>query len=67
MTTKEEISAEIRRIRKAKGWTQTQLEVHSGVSRRIIIRVEQGEQTTDVSTLIKLLNALGKKITFEDI
>ena len=67
MKNKEEISVEIRRLRKEKGWTQIQLALNSGVNRSIIIRIEKGEQTTDLTTIIKVLESLGKKIVFEDI
>lgn len=53
------IGARVRQERHGHGWTLDQLAAMSGVSRRMIISVEQGEANPSVATLLKLSDALG--------
>lgn len=53
------IGARVRQQRHDHGWTLDQLAAASGVSRRMIISVEQGDANPSVSTLLKLSDALG--------
>lgn len=53
------IGAKVRSERQARGWTLDQLAEHSGVSRRMLINVEQGTANPSVTTLLRLSDALG--------
>ena len=56
----------IKEVREAKGMTQENLAVQSGVSRGTIVALESGEaKTTTTKTLVKISNALDT--TVEDI
>ncbi len=49
----------LRRLRKARGWTQAELSVRSGVNRVMIAKYETGRGNPTSKTLIKLSEALG--------
>jgi transcriptional regulator with XRE-family HTH domain len=53
------IGAKVRSERQARQWTLDQLAEHSGVSRRMLINVEQGTANPSVTTLLRLSDALG--------
>lgn len=53
------IGRRVRAERQRRGWTQEDLAQHSGVSRRMLISVEQGSANASISTLLKLAWALG--------
>ena len=53
------IGAKVRSERQAREWTLDQLAEISGVSRRMLINVEQGSANPSVTTLLKLSAALG--------
>ena len=53
---------ELIKSRKEKGLTQRQLEELSGVKQPIIARIENGKSIPNLSTLLKLLAPLGKKL-----
>ena len=53
------IGKRVRQERQARNWTLDHLTQVSGVSRRMIISVEQGEANPSVATLLKLSDALG--------
>ncbi|MCJ1711150.1 XRE family transcriptional regulator [Clavibacter michiganensis subsp. phaseoli] len=53
------IGSRIRAARQAREWTLDQLAQHSGVSRRQIINVEQGDANPSIATLLSLSDALG--------
>lgn len=53
------IGAKARSERQARGWTLDQLAEHSGVSRRMLVNVEQGAANPSVTTLLRLSDALG--------
>ena len=48
--------------RQEQGLTQKQLEELSGVKQPVIARMERGTSTPSVSTIMKLLTPLGKKL-----
>ena len=47
--------------------SQKQLEVLSNVSQPIIARIERFQVDPQLSTIIKMLEAMGKKLVIEDI
>jgi transcriptional regulator with XRE-family HTH domain len=53
------IGARVRRERTARSWTLDRLATASGVSRRMLINVEQGETNSSIGTLLRLSDALG--------
>lgn len=59
---REELVAEVIRLRREQGITQKQLEQLSGVKQPIIARMETGANIPRLSTVIKLLVPLGKTL-----
>ena len=53
------IGARVRHERQARGWTLDQLAAAAGVSRRMLVNVEQGVANPSVGTLLRLSDALG--------
>jgi transcriptional regulator with XRE-family HTH domain len=53
------IGAKVRAERQAREWTLDQLAAAAGVSRRMIINVEQGSANPSVTTLLRISDALG--------
>lgn len=59
-----DLGARFRALRRAQKCTQQRLSARSGVSRDTIYRLEQGE-VVDASSLTRLLEAMGHRLTFE--
>ena len=53
---------ELIKARNERGVTQKQLEEISGVSQPVIARLERGTTSPNISTVMKLLAPLGKKL-----
>lgn len=53
------IGAKVRAERQSREWTLDQLAEQSGVSRRMLVNVEQGTANPSVTTLLRLSDALG--------
>jgi len=53
------IGERVRRERQSRRWTLDQLAEAAGVSRRMVVNVEQGAANPSVGTLLKLSDALG--------
>ena len=53
------IGARVRQERQSRGWTLDQLAEAAGVSRRMVINVEQGAANPSVGTLLRISDALG--------
>ena len=53
------VGAKVRAERQGRGWTLDQLANTSGVSRRMLVNVEQGTANPSVTTLLRLSDALG--------
>ncbi len=49
---------EVRRLRQAKGWNQTELAFYSGLAPSVISQIENGKRDPSAGTLRKLANAL---------
>lgn len=56
------IISEMIRAREEKGITQKQLEAMSGIKQPVISRMEKGITDPQLSTVLKVLNSLGKTI-----
>jgi transcriptional regulator with XRE-family HTH domain len=57
------LSANISRLRNAKGWSQEELAAYSGLHRTFVGSVERGERNATLSTLEALADALGVSVT----
>lgn len=57
---------EMIRARRAKGLSQKGLEQLSGVRQPVIARLEVGSSDPRLTTLVRILRALGKKLVIED-
>src|SRR3954454_20531431 len=53
------IGARVRQERQARHWTLDQLADAAGVSRRMLVNVEQGVTNPSVGTLLRISDALG--------
>ncbi|TVU60195.1 helix-turn-helix domain-containing protein [Paenarthrobacter nitroguajacolicus] len=53
------IGARVKQERQNRGWTLNQLAEAAGVSRRMIVNVEQGAANPSVGTLLRISDALG--------
>ena len=53
------IGARVRDLRHARHWTLDQLAAVAGVSRRMVVNVEQGTANPSVGTLLRISDALG--------
>lgn len=53
------IGARVKHERRARAWTLDQLAAAAGVSRRMVVNVEQGAVNPSVGTLLRLSEALG--------
>ena len=53
------IGERVRARRNARGWTLDELAQRSGVSRRMLVNVEQGVTNASIATLLRLSEALG--------
>jgi transcriptional regulator with XRE-family HTH domain len=58
-----EIAARVRAGRAQRAWTLDELAARSGVSRRLIVQVEQADANPSLATLLKLAAALGVTLT----
>jgi transcriptional regulator with XRE-family HTH domain len=53
----------VRRFRAARSWSLDDLAARSGVSRRLVVQIEQGEANPSIGTLVRLANALDITLT----
>ena len=53
------IGVRVKQERNGRGWTLDQLAAYAGVSRRMLVNVEQGGVNPSVGTLLRLSDALG--------
>ncbi|MBQ7241535.1 MAG: helix-turn-helix transcriptional regulator [Firmicutes bacterium] len=58
---------EIINARRERGITQKQLEEMSGVKQPVIARIERGNTTPNLSTVLKILAPLGKTLYIGDL
>jgi DNA-binding XRE family transcriptional regulator len=64
---KVQIVGEIIKARMAKNLTQRALEELCGIKQPMIARIEGGDTDPQLSTIIKLLRPLGKKLAIVDV
>jgi transcriptional regulator with XRE-family HTH domain len=51
------IAHAVRRLRSARSWTLTELAARSGISRRLIVQIEQEQANPSIGTLLRLADA----------
>jgi transcriptional regulator with XRE-family HTH domain len=51
------IAHAVRRLRSARSWTLDELAARSGISRRLIVQIEQGQANPSIGTLLRLADA----------
>jgi transcriptional regulator with XRE-family HTH domain len=54
-----EVGRRLRSLRTARAWTLDELAARSGVSRRMIVNIEQGSANASIATLLRLGSAFG--------
>ncbi|RRD05197.1 helix-turn-helix domain-containing protein [Arachnia propionica] len=59
------LSRKVREARKARGWSQTELATHAGVSRLTVTRLEAGKSVSS-STLLKVADSLGLRLALHE-
>jgi transcriptional regulator with XRE-family HTH domain len=52
------IAQAVRRLRSARSWTLNELALRSGISRRLIVQIEQAQANPSIGTLLRLADAL---------
>lgn len=55
----------VRRFRTARAWTLDEVAARSGVSRRLVVQIEQGEANPSIGTLLRLAGAF--EVTLTDL
>jgi transcriptional regulator with XRE-family HTH domain len=63
MSVPAEIAARVRAERARRRWTLDALAARSGISRRLLVQIEQGAANPSLATLLKLAAALGIALT----
>jgi transcriptional regulator with XRE-family HTH domain len=53
------IGARVRQSRAGRGWTLDEMAERSGVSRRMLVKIEQGSTNPSIATLLRISDALG--------
>jgi transcriptional regulator with XRE-family HTH domain len=53
------LAANVREWRTRRGWSQSELAARAGLSKGMLVQVEQAQTNPSIATLCKLANALG--------
>ncbi|WP_327586810.1 XRE family transcriptional regulator [Nonomuraea sp. NBC_00507] len=53
------IASNVRAARQDRGWTLDQMAKRCGVSRRVLVHIEQGQANPNIATLLRISDALG--------
>ena len=67
INTSVDLGTTIRKSRKALGLTQPQLALVAGVGVRFIVELEAGKPTVRLENILRVVNALGGRLTLEGI
>lgn len=54
-----ELGARLARVRLARNWTQAQLALEAGISKRTVERLETGSSATNVTAFLRVVRVLG--------
>jgi len=63
--TSDNIATIVRYFRKQSGLTQQQLARLAGVGKTVVFDIEQGKETVQLNTLLKVLDVLNIQLKFE--
>ena len=61
-----ELGAAIRRARKQRGWTQDDLAVRAGVSRRTLVALEGGSPRGEIGIVVRVIAALDRELSMTE-
>lgn len=61
-----ELGAMIRRARKERGWTQDDLAVRAGISRRTLVALEGGNPRGEVGIVVRVIAALDRELAITE-
>jgi len=61
-----ELGAAIRRARKQRGWTQDDLAVRAGVSRRTLVALEGGSPRGEIGIVVRVIAALDRELSITE-
>lgn len=64
--TVNELGATIRRARKQRGWTQDDLAVHAGISRRTLVSLEGGNPRGEIGIVVRVIAALDRELAITE-
>lgn len=64
--TVNELGATIRRARKQRGWTQDELAVRAGISRRTLVALEGGNPRGEIGIVVRVIAALDRELAINE-
>jgi HTH-type transcriptional regulator / antitoxin HipB len=64
--TVNELGATIRRERKQRGWTQDDLAVRVGISRRTLVALEGGNPRGEIGIVVRVIAALDRELAITE-
>ena len=64
--TVNELGATIRRARKQRGWTQGDLAVRAGISRRTLVALEGGNPRGEIGIVVRVIAALDRELAITE-
>jgi HTH-type transcriptional regulator/antitoxin HipB len=64
--TVNELGVTIRRARKQRGWTQDDLAVRAGISRRTLVALEGGNPRGEIGIVVRVVAALDRELTITE-
>ncbi len=64
--TVNELGATVRRARKQRGWTQGDLAVRAGISRRTLVALEGGNPRGEIGIVVRVIAALDRELAITE-
>jgi HTH-type transcriptional regulator / antitoxin HipB len=64
--TVNELGATIRRARKQRGWTQGDLALRAGISRRTLVSLEAGNPNGEIGIVVRVIAALDRELAITE-
>lgn len=64
--TVNEVGATIRRVRQQRGWTQEDLAVRAGISRRTLVAIEGGNPRGEIGIVVRVIAALDRELAITE-
>lgn len=66
LRTVNELGAAIRRARRQRGWTQDDLALRAGISRRTVVALEGGNPRGEIGIVVRVIAALGRELAITE-